>query len=54
MFSLFDTKFVKLYCGPMWRVDCTTQDRPEVSTGKLPIEVSNIILYVLQVILIIG
>ena len=26
MFSLFGTKFVKLYCGPMWRVETTSQE----------------------------
>ena len=37
---LFGTKFVKLYNGPMWRVETTGQDHQALSTSKL-IEVIN-------------
>jgi len=39
MFSFFGTKFVKLYSGPMWRVETTAQDRQVLSTSKLAVEV---------------
>lgn len=40
MFSLFGTKFVKLYCGPMWRVETTSQDSDKTpSSSKSPVEV---------------
>ena len=40
MFSLFGTKFVKLYSGPMWRVETTSQEQQvSLSSTKLPVEV---------------
>lgn len=41
MFSLFGTKFVKLYNGPMWRIETTTQDQQALSTSKLSVEVMH-------------
>lgn len=39
MLSFFGTKFVKLYNGPMWRVETTAQDQQGLSTSKLSVEV---------------
>lgn len=39
MYSLFGTKFVKIYSGPMWRVETTSQDQPLLSQSKLPVDV---------------
>ena len=40
MFNLFGTKFVKLYSGPMWRVETTSQEeQTPLSSSKNPIEV---------------
>lgn len=41
MFSLFGTKFVKLYSGPMWRVDSTSQEGPAMTARRLPVEVCS-------------
>ena len=38
MFSLFGTKFVKLYSGPMWRVESTSQE-DLISSSRIPVEV---------------
>ena len=38
MFSLFGTNFVKLFSGPMWSVETTSQDQ-HVASSKLPIGV---------------
>ena len=40
MFSLFGTKFVKLYSGPMWRVETTLQEQQAPrSFTKVPVKV---------------
>lgn len=41
MFSLFGTKFIKLYSGPMWRIETTSQDHQVSSSNKSPVEVSG-------------
>ena len=49
MFSLFGTKFVKLYSGPMWRVETTLQDQAVPAENKVPIAVcysNNIVEYI--------
>jgi hypothetical protein len=41
MFSLFGTKFVKLFNGPMWRVESTSQDSvSQMTKEKLTVNVS--------------
>jgi hypothetical protein len=49
--SLFGIKFVKLYSGPMWRVETTSQDLAVSSQSKVPVEVcySNILLVSMKV-----
>lgn len=45
MFSLFGTKFVKLYCGPMWRVETTSQEQQvHKSRDKQPTQVCTLLL----------
>lgn len=39
MFSLFGTKFVKLFSGPMWRVEATSQDSTQTQKEKLTVNV---------------
>ena len=39
MFSLFGTKFLKLYSGPMWRVETTCQDQNAPLASKVPVKV---------------
>ena len=42
MFNLFGTKFVKLYSGPMWRVETTSQEKQtSLLSSKNPIEVCD-------------
>ena len=38
MSSLFGTKFVKLYSGPMWRVETTSQDQNAPLASKVPVK----------------
>ena len=43
MFSIFGTKFVKLYSGPIWRVETTAQeDQVPLSSDRSPVEVRNL------------
>lgn len=40
MFTLFGTKWVKIFCGPMWKIMSTSQSVPEPRHGGLdPLEV---------------
>ena len=50
MFSLFGTNFVKLYSGPMWRVETTLQEQQaHVHVALLPFflsfYISRVIMY---------
>ena len=49
MFSLFGTKFVKLFNGPMWRVESTSQDSSSpVTKEKLTVNVIFSVSYNIQ------
>ena len=50
MFSHFGTKFVKLYSGPMWRVETTSQDQAVPSEDKVPVKVHYIIVLLILLI----
>ena len=48
MYSLFGTKWVKLHCGPMWRVESTAQEdgRAEVTQfDPTEVQVANYCMF---------
>ena len=47
MFSLFGTKFMKLYSGPLWRVETTSQDQNVSSEHQVPFKVQGTLIFVI-------
>ena len=46
MFSLFGTKFVNIYCWPMWRVETTSQEeqvQEQQARDKQPTQVCTLL-----------